>query len=60
MGGEVISCGGAFNSPQLLQLSGVGDAAKLAELDINVVHDLAVGEHMQDHLKVYIQHRCTY
>jgi choline dehydrogenase len=58
--GEVISCGGAFNSPQLLQLSGVGNPSDLAALDINMVHDLAgVGEHMQDHLEVYIQHRCT-
>jgi choline dehydrogenase len=60
MAGEVIACGGAFNSPQLLQLSGVGNPSDLAALDINVVYDLAgVGEHMQDHLEVYIQHRCT-
>ncbi len=60
MGHEIISCGGAFNSPQLLQVSGVGNASELAALDIPVVHDLpAVGEHMQDHLEVYIQHSCT-
>ncbi len=60
IGGEIICCGGAFNSPQLLQLSGVGNATELAALGIDVVHDLAgVGEHMQDHLEVYIQHRCT-
>jgi choline dehydrogenase len=60
MGGEIVCCGGAFNSPQLLQLSGVGRASELAALDINVVHDLeGVGEHMQDHLEVYIQHRAT-
>jgi choline dehydrogenase len=57
--GEVILCGGAFNSPQLLQLSGVGDAAHLAGLKIPVVHDLpAVGRHMQDHLEVYVQYAC--
>ncbi len=57
--GEVILCGGAFNSPQLLQLSGVGNAADLDALDIPVVHDLpAVGQHMQDHLEVYVQYSC--
>lgn len=59
-GGTVIACGGAFNSPQLLQLSGVGNADHLRSLGIDVVHDLpGVGEHLQDHLEVYIQHRCT-
>ena len=58
--GEVILCGGAFNSPQLLQLSGVGNAAELEPLGVKVVHHLpAVGEHMQDHLEVYVQHACT-
>jgi choline dehydrogenase len=58
--GEVICCGGSINSPQLLQLSGVGRASDLAALDIDVVDDLpAVGEHLQDHLEVYIQHRAT-
>jgi choline dehydrogenase len=56
---EVILCGGAFNSPQLLQLSGIGDAAALSALGIPVVHDLpAVGKHMQDHLEVYVQYAC--
>ena len=60
MGGEVICCGGAFNSPQLLQLSGVGNADDLSALGIPVVQDLpGVGEHMQDHLEVYIQHSST-
>jgi choline dehydrogenase len=59
-GGTVISCGGAFNSPQLLQLSGVGDADHLSSLGIAPVHHLpGVGEHLQDHLEVYIQHSCT-
>jgi len=57
--GEVVLCGGAFNSPQLLQLSGVGPAAHLRGLSIDVVGDLpGVGENLQDHLEVYIQHAC--
>jgi len=43
---EVILCGGAINSPQLLQLAGVAE-------------DLPVGENLQDHLEVYVQHACT-
>ena len=59
-GAEVILCGGAINSPQLLQLSGVGAAGDLRSVGIDVVHDLpGVGENMQDHLEVYIQHSCT-
>ena len=58
--GEVVLCGGAFNSPQLLQLSGVGNSDELTPLGIPMVHHLpAVGEHMQDHLEVYVQHACT-
>jgi choline dehydrogenase len=58
--GEVILCGGAFNSPQLLQLSGVGAPDHLRLLSIDVVSDLpAVGNHLQDHLEVYIQHTAT-
>ncbi|MET0695755.1 MAG: choline dehydrogenase [Propionibacteriaceae bacterium] len=57
---EVILCGGAINSPQLLQLSGVGNAQELAALGIRPVVDLpGVGENLQDHLEVYIQHACT-
>ncbi len=56
-GSEIISCGGAFNSPQLLQVSGVGPADVLSPLGIDVVHDLdGVGKNLQDHLEVYIQH----
>ncbi|MFK7918738.1 MAG: choline dehydrogenase [Ilumatobacter sp.] len=56
-GKEVILCGGAFNSPQLLQLSGVGDREHLESLDIPVVaHVPGVGENLQDHLEVYIQY----
>jgi choline dehydrogenase len=58
--GEVVLCGGAFNTPQLLQLSGIGDASLLRSLGIPVVHDLpGVGQHMQDHLEVYVQYKCT-
>jgi choline dehydrogenase len=47
---EVILAGGAYNSPQLLQLSGVGPAALLRELGIEVRHELAgVGENLRDH-----------
>lgn len=59
MAGEVILCAGAINSPQLLQLSGVGDADYLRSLGIQTVHDLkGVGENLQDHLEVYVQYRC--
>jgi choline dehydrogenase len=54
-----VLCGGAINSPQLLQLSGVGNAAELSALGIEVVADLpGVGEHLQDHLEVYVQYAC--
>lgn len=57
---EVVLCGGAVNSPQLLQLSGVGDARELSALGVDVVHDLpGVGENLQDHLEVYVQYACT-
>jgi choline dehydrogenase len=56
---EVICCGGAINSPQLLQLSGLGPAELLQDLAIPVVQDLpGVGENLQDHLEVYVQHAC--
>jgi choline dehydrogenase len=59
-GGEIILCGGAFNSPQLLQLSGIGDPVHLEGLGIEVVAPVpGVGENLQDHLEVYIQHACT-
>jgi choline dehydrogenase len=55
--GEVVLCGGAIASPQLLQLSGVGPAAHLRSLGIDVVADLpGVGQNLQDHLEVYIQY----
>jgi len=58
--GEVIVCGGAINSPQLLQLSGIGGADDLRPHGIDVVSDLpGVGENLQDHLEVYVQHSST-
>jgi choline dehydrogenase len=55
--GRVILCGGAINSPQLLQLSGVGDQSLLKEQGVDLVHHLpGVGENLQDHLEVYIQY----
>lgn len=50
---EVILCGGAVNSPQLLQLSGVGPANLLTEIGVPMVHDLpSVGENLRDHYPV--------
>ncbi len=57
---EVILCGGAFNSPQLLQVSGIGNETDLRSVGITPVHHLpGVGENLQDHLEVYVQHSCT-
>ncbi|MDG2051188.1 MAG: choline dehydrogenase [Myxococcota bacterium] len=56
---EVICCGGAINSAQLLQLSGIGPPELLQSLQIPVRQPLAgVGQNLQDHLEVYIQHHC--
>ena len=52
---EVISSGGAFGSPQLLMLSGIGPAAQLQSMGIAVVQDLpGVGQNLQDHID-YVQ-----
>lgn len=57
---EILLCSGAIASPQILQRSGVGPAALLKQLDIELVHDLpGVGQNLQDHLEVYIQFECT-
>lgn len=57
---EVILCGGAVNSPQLLMLSGVGAANHLRDLGIQMVADLpGVGENLQDHLAVPVCYQCT-
>ena len=60
MAREVILCGGAFNSPQLLQVSGIGDSEHLKKVGVEPVHHLpGVGANLQDHLEVYVQHSCT-
>tara|TARA_B100000674_G_C37973964_1_gene978378 strand:+ start:3058 stop:4686 length:1629 start_codon:yes stop_codon:yes gene_type:complete len=52
---EIILSGGAVNSPQLLQLSGVGPAALLREIGVPVHHDLlGVGENLRDHFVLRI------
>jgi choline dehydrogenase len=56
--GEVILAGGSINSPQLLQLSGVGPGELLRAYGIPVVHDLpGVGENLQDHLNSRVVYR---
>jgi choline dehydrogenase-like flavoprotein len=48
---EVILCGGSFNSPQTLMLSGIGDKEELRNHGINVIHDLpGVGKNLQEHV----------
>jgi choline dehydrogenase len=57
---EVILCAGALQSPQLLQLSGIGPPALLQPLGIPVQHALeGVGENLQDHLQARVIFRCT-
>ncbi len=52
---EIILCGGAVNSPQLLLLSGVGPADELRALGLEVLHDLpGVGRNLQDHLLIVV------
>jgi choline dehydrogenase len=59
-GGEIICCGGAINSPQLLQLSGIGPEDLLSGLDIPVLQALSgVGAALEDHAEVYVQHAAT-
>ncbi|MEO0773894.1 MAG: GMC family oxidoreductase N-terminal domain-containing protein [Pseudomonadota bacterium] len=57
---EVILCGGALNTPQLLQLSGVGPGPHLQDLGIEVVHHAPqVGRNLMDHLGVDLMYRAT-
>lgn len=57
---EVILCGGAINSPQLLQLAGIGPADVLGRVGVRPVVALeGVGANLQDHLEVYLQHACA-
>ena len=55
---EVIVCGGSVNSPQLLQISGIGPAAHLQSIGVDVVHDLpGVGANLIDHLAALLAYR---
>ncbi len=57
---EIILSAGSVQSPQILELSGVGGGALLKDLDIPVVHDLpGVGENLTDHLQVRMVFECT-
>jgi choline dehydrogenase len=57
---EVILCGGAINSPQLLLLSGIGPANDLRARELPVVLDLpGVGQNLQDHPAVAVSYQCT-
>ena len=57
---KVILCGGAFNTPQLLELSGIGDREVLEKAGVEVKKHLpGVGNNLQDHLEVYVQYNCT-
>ena len=57
---EVIVAGGAINSPQILMLSGIGDADALRAHGIEPIADLpGVGANLQDHMETYVQHACT-
>ncbi len=59
-GREVILCGGAVNSPQLLMLSGIGPGAHLRAMGVPVRHDSAgVGGNLQDHLDMIVQYDCS-
>jgi choline dehydrogenase len=58
--GEVVLSGGAFNSPQLLQLSGVGPGGLLREHGIEVLHEMpGVGADLQDHFQSRFNYRCN-
>ncbi|XP_072046289.1 uncharacterized protein [Amphiura filiformis] len=52
---EVILCGGAINTPQLLMLSGVGPKEHLADMGIQCIADLPVGKNLQDHLQLHLR-----
>ena len=57
---EVLLCAGAINSPQLLQLSGVGPASVMSAAGIRPLHELpAVGAHLNDHPDIVVQHECA-
>jgi choline dehydrogenase len=54
---EVVLCGGAYNSPQLLQVSGIGPGAHLRDIGVEVRHDLSgVGSNLADHYAARLKH----
>ncbi|MFC0341038.1 GMC family oxidoreductase [Paracoccus niistensis] len=55
-GGQIVLSAGAINTPQILQLSGIGPGALLQEMGIPVLRDAPVGENLQDHLQL----RCSW
>ena len=57
---EVVLSGGAINSPQILMVSGIGEAEQLREHGVEVKHDLTgVGKNMQDHLQARLVYKCN-
>jgi len=57
---EILLCAGAINSPQLLQLSGVGPPSVMSAAGIRPLHALpAVGAHLNDHPDIVVQHECA-
>ena len=59
-GREVIVSGGAYGSPQLLQLSGLGPAEHLQAMGIEIVRDMpSVGSNLHDHFGIYLMWRCS-
>ncbi len=56
---EVVLSAGAYHSPQMLMLSGIGDPAQLSKHGISCQHELSgVGKNLQDHIGSFVQHRC--
>ncbi len=57
---EVLLCGGAFNSPHILQISGIGDPEHLAGIGVQTTHELpGVGRNLQDHLASSLKQKLT-
>ena len=55
---EIILSSGSINSPKILQLSGIGDEKTLSQNGIDIINHLpGVGQNLQDHLEIYIQHK---
>ena len=58
--GEIVVSGGAYGSPQLLLLSGLGPAQHLQDMGITVLRDMpAVGSNLHDHFNSYVAWRCS-